>query len=113
MPCADSSSMALLALYRVGLYTIQLIATSTYELKNTSCYSRYMGMSQVQKNLTFQDSVESILHLLASSMFMADLSMGIISHPYILREDTGQMAENNVKQHRIGNLKIFTGKEAL
>lgn len=71
-----------------------------------------MGMLQVQKNRTFQDSVKSTLPLLASSMFMADLSMGIISHPYILREDIGQMTENTLKQHRIGNLKIFTGKEA-
>lgn len=69
-------------------------------------------MLQVQKNRTFQDSVKSTLPLLASSMFMADLSMGIISHPYILREDIGQMTENTLKQHRIGNLKIFTGKEA-
>lgn len=82
-----------------------------YELQNTSCYSRYMGMLQVQKHLTFQDSVESTLPLLASSMLMADLSMGITSHPYILREDTGQMTGNTLKQHRIGNLKIFTGKE--
>lgn len=65
-----------------------------YELQNTSCYWRVMGMLQVQKNLTFQDSVKSTLPLLASSMFMADLSMGIISHPYILREDIGQMTEN-------------------
>lgn len=71
-----------------------------------------MGMLQVQKNLTFQESVESTLPLLASSVFMADLSMGIISHPYVLREDIGQMTENTLKQHRIGNLKIFTGKEA-
>lgn len=71
-----------------------------------------MGMLQVQKNLTFQDSVESTLPLLASSMFMADLSMGIISHPHILREDIGQMTKNTLKPHRIGNLNIFTGKEA-
>lgn len=83
-----------------------------YELQNTSCYWRDMGMLQVQKNHTFQDSAKCTLPLLASSMFMADLSMGIISHPYILREDIGQMTENTLKQHRIGNLKIFTGKEA-
>lgn len=83
-----------------------------YELQNTSCYSRYMRMLQVQKHLTFQDSVESTLPLLASSMLMADLSMGITSHPYIHREDTGQTTGNTLKQHRIGNLKIFTGKEA-
>lgn len=70
-----------------------------------------MGMLQVQKNRTFQDSVKSTLPLLASSMFMADLSMGIISHPYIFREDTGQMTENTLKQHRIGNLKIFTNRQ--
>lgn len=43
---------------------------------------------------------------------MADLSMGIVSHPYVLGEDIGQMTENTPKQHRIGNLNIFTGKEA-
>lgn len=83
-----------------------------YELQNTSRYSRYTGMVQVQKHLTFQDSVEPTLPLLASSMLMADLSMGIISHFYILREDTGQMTGNTLKQRRIGNLKIFTSKEA-
>lgn len=45
-------------------------------------------------------------------MFVADLSMGIISHPYVLGENVGQMAENTPEQHRIGNLNVFTDKEA-
>lgn len=111
VPCADSSLGSLVTVWGMVIYNPSH-SHLHYELQNTSCYSRDMGMLQVQKNHTFQDSVKSTLPLLASSMFMADLSMGIISHPYILREDIGQMTENTLKQHRIGNLKIFTGKEA-
>lgn len=111
MPCADSSLDSLVIVRGMVKYK-PTHRHLHYELQNTSCYRRDMGMLQVQKNRTFQDSVKSTLPLLASSMFMADLSMGIISHPYILREDIGQMTGNSLKQHRIGNLKIFTGKEA-
>lgn len=111
MSWADSSLDSLVIVQGMLIYN-PTHSHLHYELQNTSCYWRDMDMLQVQKNHTFQDSVKSTLPLLASSMFMADLSMGIISHLYILREDIGQMRENTLKQHRIGNLKIFTGKEA-
>lgn len=111
MPCADSSLDSLVIVQGMVIYN-PTHSHLHYELQNMSCYSRDMAMLQVQKNHTFRDSIKSTLPLLASSMFMADLSMGIISHPYILKEDIGQMTENTLKQQKIGNLKIFTGKEA-
>lgn len=94
MPRADSS-VALLALYRGQLHTAQIIASSTksfrtqiatqhtkvcYKLKKTSHF-------RTASSLFFPSGKQHV------SMFMADLSMGIISYPYLLREDIGQMTE--------------------
>lgn len=92
MPYADSRLESLVIVW-VWLYTIQLTATSTMNFKTRAATEETWVCYKFRKNRRFQDSVKSTLPLLASSMFMADLSMRIISHLYILGEDTGQMTE--------------------
>lgn len=87
--------MALLALYGGQLHAAQIKNSSTKSLRTPNCYLRCVGMLQAQKTSHFR----TVLSLLFPSgkqhvsMFMADLSMGIILHPSLLREDIGQMTE--------------------
>lgn len=110
MSYADSRLESLVIVW-VWLYTIQLTATSTMNFKTRAATEETWVCYKFRKNRRFQDSVKSTLPLLASSMFMADLSMRIISHLY-MGKIQARWQKNTLKQHRIGNLKIFTGKEA-
>lgn len=88
MPHADSS-MALLALYRGQLHTAQIIASSTKSFRTQMATHNTYVCYKLKKNSHFR----TVLSLLFPSgkqhanTFMADLSMGIMLHPSLLRED--------------------------
>lgn len=110
MPCADSS-MALLVLYGIQLYTTQRIATSTINFKTQVATQDTWVCYKFRETSHFK-TAWSLLFPCWQAACLWQTWVWELFHTLTYLGKIQVKRQKVLKQHRIGNLKILTGKEA-